>query len=72
MFAVFAIGPFAGPFLAAFIMMGVTEGREGIGRLLRRFVLWRVGLRWYLFALIGIPATQVLGVIVLTRTLPSF
>jgi uncharacterized protein len=71
-FAVFAIGPFAGPFLAAFVMTGVTEGREGVGRLLRRFVLWRVGLGWYLFALIVIPATQVLGVIVLTGTLPSF
>src|SRR4051794_39851032 len=32
-----------GPFLAAFIMTGITEGREGIGRLLRRIVLWRGG-----------------------------
>src|ERR687889_89539 len=31
---------FLGPFLAAFIMTGVTEGRAGIGRFLRRFVLW--------------------------------
>jgi hypothetical protein len=36
------VGIFLGPFLAAFIMTGITEGRAGIGRLLRRFVMWRV------------------------------
>jgi membrane protease YdiL (CAAX protease family) len=63
---------FTGPFLAAFIMTGATEGREGVGRLLRRFVLWRVGLGWYLFVLIGIPAILVLSVIVLPGALGSF
>src|SRR5215204_4746694 len=56
---------FTGPFLAAFIMTGATEGREGVGRFLRRFVLWRVGLGWYLFVVVGIPAILVLSVIVL-------
>ena len=46
-------GIFAGPTLAAFIMTATTEGREGVRRLLGRLVLWRVGLRWYLFALLG-------------------
>ena len=63
---------FMGPFLAAFIMTGATEGREGVGRFLRRFVLWRVGLGWYLFVLIGIPAILVLSVIVLPGALGSF
>ena len=63
---------FMGPFLAAFIMTGATEGREGVGRFLRRFVLWRVGLGWYLFVLIGIPALLVLSVIVLPGALGSF
>jgi uncharacterized protein len=35
-----------GPTLAAFIMTGATEGRASIRSLLRRYVLWRVGLRW--------------------------
>jgi uncharacterized protein len=61
-YATLAIASF-GPALAAFIMTGITEGRIGIGRLLRRIVLWRVGLRWYLFALIGLPAIMVLSVI---------
>jgi uncharacterized protein len=53
-----------GPAFAAFIMTGVTEGREGIRRLLRKIVLWRVGLGWYLFALIGLPVILALGAIV--------
>src|SRR5262245_66137474 len=36
---------FMGPFLAAFLVTGATEGRAGVRRLLRRFVLWRVGVR---------------------------
>src|SRR3954465_16049859 len=63
---------FLGPFLAAFVMTGVTEGREGVGRLLRRFVLWRVGFRWYLFALVGVPVLVVLSVIVMPGVLESF
>jgi uncharacterized protein len=63
---------FLGPTLAAFIMTGITEGREGIGRLLRRFVLWRVGLGWYLFALVGFPMIFVLSLIVLPGALASF
>jgi membrane protease YdiL (CAAX protease family) len=66
------IAPFAGPTLAAFIMAGVTGGRAGIGRLLRRIVRWRVGLRWYLFAIVGIPAIMVLGGIVLPGVLASY
>jgi membrane protease YdiL (CAAX protease family) len=61
-----------GPFLSAFVMTGVTEGRIGIGRLLRRIVLWRVGLWWYLFALLGILAILVLSVILLPGVLASF
>src|SRR4051794_1674132 len=54
-----------GPGLCGFIMTGVTEGKEGIRHLLHRMVLWRVGLRWYLFALIGIPVVMALGTIIL-------
>jgi uncharacterized protein len=60
-----------GPTLSGFIMTGVTEGREGIRRLLRRIVLWRVGLRWYLFALIGIPVVMALGTVILPGGLAS-
>jgi hypothetical protein len=61
-----------GPSLSAFIMTGLTEGRMGVGRLLRQLVLWRVGLRWYLFALVGLPAIMVLSVIFLPGALASW
>jgi membrane protease YdiL (CAAX protease family) len=67
-----AAAPFAGPFLAALLMAGIRERRAGIGRLLRRIVRWQVGLRWYLFVLVGIPAIIVLGAIVLPGVLASF
>ena len=59
------LGIFLGPSLSGFIMTGITEGRAGVRRLLHRIVLWRVGLRWYLFALIGIPVVMTLGTIIL-------
>lgn len=43
-----------GPFLAAVTVLGLTQGRSGIGRLLRSMIQWRVPLRGYLAA-IGLP-----------------
>ena len=67
-----AVATYAGPTVAAFIMTGVTEGRAGIGRLLRRYVQWRVGIQWYLFVLLGIPIIVLLGGIVVPGALDSF
>ena len=67
-----AAATFAGPTLSAFVMARVTEGREGPKRLLRRYVQWRVKLRWYLFVLLVIPASEVLGAIVLPGVLASY
>ena len=65
------LGIFLGPTLAAFIMTGITEGRAGTRRLLGRIVLWRVGLRWYLFAFIGVPLVMTLGTILVPGGLAS-
>ena len=67
----FAIAGLLGPILSGFIMTGVIEGWPGISRLLRRIVRWRVGLRWYLFALIGLPAVMVLATIIRPGALES-
>ncbi len=67
-----AVWVFLGPTLAAFILTGTTEGRAGIRRLLRRYVLWRVGFRWYLVVIIGPPAIILLATIVLPGALASF
>src|SRR5262245_36150586 len=66
------VSVFMGPFLAAFVMTGATEGRAGVRRFVRRFVLWRVELRWYLFALLGVPVIVVLSVVVLPGARASF
>jgi len=36
---------------AALIMTGLTKGKSGILALLRRFLIWRVGIGWYLVVL---------------------
>jgi membrane protease YdiL (CAAX protease family) len=63
---------FTGPTVSAFVMARVTEGPGGPKRLLRRYVQWRVKLRWYLFVLLVIPASEVLGAIVLPGVLASY
>jgi membrane protease YdiL (CAAX protease family) len=46
----------AGPTLAAFVVTGMVEGKEGTPNLLRRRILrWRVGVQWYLIAIFGTP-----------------
>jgi uncharacterized protein len=67
-----AAATFTGPTLAAFIMTGITEGKTGTHHLLRRYVLWRVKLRWYLFVLLVIPAVEVLGAIAVPGVLGSY
>jgi uncharacterized protein len=67
-----AIAGLFGPILSGFVMSAATEGGAGVGDLLRRIVLWRVGLRWYLFVLLGLPAVMVLGTIIRPGALASF
>jgi len=43
-----------GPFLAALVVLAITQGKSGVVGLLRRMVRWRVGLRWY--AVVLLPA----------------
>lgn len=40
---------------AALLMTGFTQGREAVLTLLRRYLIWRVGLRWYLVAFLLYP-----------------
>lgn len=48
--------------LASLIMTGLTLGWAGIRALLGRFLVWRVGVRWYLVALLG-PALLTLAAV---------
>jgi membrane protease YdiL (CAAX protease family) len=61
----FFLGVFA-PALAALLLTASAEGGVGVRALLRRVLEWRVGARWYLFA-IGYMAAIKLAVAVLHR-----
>jgi membrane protease YdiL (CAAX protease family) len=54
-------GAYLGPLLSGFLMTAATEGKPGVRRLRYRFIQWRVGWQWYLFALCGIPIIIVMG-----------
>ncbi len=45
----------------AFAMTALTQGRAGVARLLRRLTWWRVGLRWYLVAVLLVPVGQIVA-----------
>jgi len=42
----------SGPFVAAVITVTRYEGRLGLKQLFGRLLIWRVGIQWYLFALL--------------------
>ena len=44
-----------GPFLAAIVVLALTEGKAGLGGLFRRMIRWRVAPGWYAVALL-LPA----------------
>lgn len=41
-----------GPAIAAMIIAASTGGKKEMRKILKRFGIWRVGLRWYLFSLL--------------------
>lgn len=49
----YVLASFVGPTVAALIVTGLAEGRAGVRALLRRVLLWRAGVRWYLVALLA-------------------
>lgn len=68
---VFAIKSF-GPFLAAYLMARVIDGKEGVLRLRRRITQKQAGWQWYLFILLGIPVLVMLGVLIQPGTTAGF
>jgi uncharacterized protein len=59
-----------GPAVAAFIVTALIGGRPAVGQLFRRLVQWRMGIRWYLLVLLGIPLVELLGAFVVLGSLP--
>ena len=46
--------------LPAFLVVAALHGKDGVRDLARRSLRWRVGARWYLIALLGLPIASVL------------
>lgn len=57
---VFLLGVFA-PAFVALALTAHSEGSAGVARLLRRIGKWRLGARWYLFAIGYMAATKVVA-----------
>lgn len=51
------------PSLAAVIVTGLTQGKEGVRALFRKVLIARVGVKWYLFAIFGLAVTTIAAVI---------
>jgi len=61
-----------GPTVGALLVTVLIDGRGGLARLAARMRLWRVGGRWYLVALVGIPLAYLAGTLLLPGALTTF
>lgn len=61
------LGAYLGPLTAAFSVTALVEGRPGLRRWVHRLTHWRVGWRWYVAVLTGVPAVMLLA----TAALPG-
>ena len=67
----FALSTF-GPLVGGVVMTYLSEGRAGLGRLLRRIRQWRVGWPWLLFIFVGVPVLFLLAVAIVPGDLAGF
>lgn len=58
--------------LAAYIMIRALEGKESWKKVRKSIISIKVGLKWYLFTLIVIPAAMFLGMVILNGGIPTF
>jgi uncharacterized protein len=69
-FALLAL--FAGPSVAGILLTGLLYGRAGLRDLLARMTRWRVGVRWYVLALLLAPLLVSAILLALSVTSPEF
>jgi membrane protease YdiL (CAAX protease family) len=65
-----SLGTFFGVALPAFLVVAASDGRAGVRDLARRSLRWRVGVRWYLVALFGLPIAVLAGATALFGSAP--
>ncbi len=55
-----------GPAVAAILLAAAVEGQDGLRVLLARLFIWRVAVKWYLVAILFIPAVAAIAIAVYT------
>jgi uncharacterized protein len=65
-----SLGVVFGLALPAFLVTAATSGKAGVRALLGRCLMWRVGIGWYLLALLGLPLVTLLVANVFLGTAP--
>jgi membrane protease YdiL (CAAX protease family) len=66
------VSALAGPSVAGLLMTGLIHGRAGLRDLLTRLLRWRVGLRWWLIALLTAPILMAAIIFALSLISPDF
>lgn len=61
-----------GPAISAVIIAQLVGGKQARKDLLGQLFKWRVGLKWYLFALVLLPGIAVVAITINTGSLPAF
>lgn len=61
-----------GPSVAGILLTGLASGRIGFRKLLSRLLRWRVGIRWYMVALLTAPLSTVIVLLALSLFSPEF
>jgi membrane protease YdiL (CAAX protease family) len=69
---IIAISTFTGPMLAALVVTAAAQGKAGVVRFLKRFLLWRVGWRWWAIAVLGLPVLATAGALLTPGVAASY
>jgi len=61
-----------GPSIASILLTGLTSGWAGFRKLVSRLLRWRVGIRWYVIALLTAPLSTAAVLLALSPFSPEF
>ena len=61
-----------GPGVSGLLLTGLVHGKEGFQKLGKQLLVWRLGIRWYVYALLTAPLIATAILLVLSRFSPEF
>jgi membrane protease YdiL (CAAX protease family) len=71
-FAYALMAMLAGPSLSGVLLTALVYGRAGVREFLLRVCRWRIGARWYAWALLAAPAAMTATLLALSSASPAF